>query len=302
MGLDKKVVKLNGGLGNQMFQYAFAHALGKKINVDIAFDLTFFEIIKGCKNSTVREFELGVFNLNCAEATKEDLFKIIPTEHRSKLQRFLSHYLKMEKYKQTGNAYLQTNAYSFDRNLLNDNDYYCYDGYFQNEKYFVDYRNDLLNLFSLKEPIDEKNKAILSVINATDSISLHVRRGDYVTLESANKFHGTCPIEYYKDAIEYFANNVTNPHFFLFSDDIKWVIEKLKIDFPYTIIDFNQKKGYLDLELMKNCKHNIIANSSFSWWGAWLNENPEKIVIAPEKWTAKHTKKCEIIPKNWIQI
>jgi len=95
---------------------------------------------------------------------------------------------------------------------------------------------------------------------------------------------------------------VPNPHFFLFSDDIGWVIENLELDYPFTVVDFNQGKGWLDLNLMKNCKHNILANSSFSWWGAWLNENSAKVVVAPKKWNTKTFKKCSILPKAWAKL
>ena len=124
-------------------------------------------------------------------------------------------------------------------------------------------------------------------------------------MECAKNFHGTCSLEYYEKAIEYIVkkskNSHKNLHFFLFSDDIDWVIKNLKIDYPFTVVDFNQGKGWLDLNLMKNCKHNILANSSFSWWGAWLNENPNKIAIAPKRWTNKKAK-GSIIPREWIKL
>lgn len=296
---EKKIIQLNGGLGNQMFQYAFGYVLVKKFGFDVVFDYAFFEEIKKYDETTTREFELGVFNLECPEATQEDLDKIIYSPRTSKIKKFLWEILRIKKYKPEGNTCLQTKPYFFDKSLFRNTSYYCYNGYFQNEKYFKFFREDILNIFSLKEPLDEKNQSVLDVIKSTNSVSVHVRRGDYVTLESASKFHGLCPIEYYEKAINYIAKQVKNPHFFLFSDDIGWVAKNLKINHSYTVIDFNQGKGYADLELMKNCKHNIIANSSFSWWGAWLNENPQKIVVAPEKWTAQKVEKCDIIPRRW---
>lgn len=297
--MAKKLVKLNGGLGNQMFQYAFALALSKKLNAEVVFDFRYFEEIKLLEDIPNREYGLGNFNLVCNEASKEDLDQIIPNQKPK--NKFLWRVLRIKKYKPEGNVATPKTAYKFDNNLFKSKDYYCYDGYFQNEKYFADIREDILKSFSLKHQIGEKNQAILDVIKSTNSVSLHVRRGDYVTLESANKFHGTCSLEYYQNAIKYIEKHVKNPHFFLFSDDMEWVIKNLKMDHPCTIIDFNQDRDYLDLNLMKNCKHNIVANSSFSWWGAWLNENPEKIIVAPKKWI-QHKQKCEIIPKNWIKL
>lgn len=298
---NKKIVKLNGGLGNQMFQYAFALALSKKLNVEVIFDFRFFEEIKEYKDLPQREYGLSNFAGECKEASTEDLAKIIPNKKYSLLEKLLWQTLRINKYKPCGNVASPRTAYAFNKNLLKSKDYYFYDGYFQNEKYFVDVREDALKAFSLKEPPDEKNQALIDVIKNTASVSIHVRRGDYITLESANKFHGTCSLEYYENAIQYIAKHVQNPHFFLFSDDVKWVVENLKIDYPYTVVDFNQAKCHFDMELMKNCKHNIIANSSFSWWGAWLNKNPKKIVIAPKNWIAAN-QKCDIVPNEWVKL
>lgn len=285
-----------------MFQYAFAYTLSKKLNSDVVLDLSWFEEVKNDENTTSRTFELDVFNINYEIATKEDLAQVIPTKHRSKIQKKLWDTFKIEKYKPNGNTFFQTNSYNFNKNLLNDSDYYYYEGYFQNEKYFNDEKSNLLKGFNSNIPLDEKNLMALNKITGTNSVSLHIRRGDYVTLESASKFHGTCSLNYYQKAIEYIARRIPNPHFFLFSDDICWVIQNLKIDYPFTVIDFNQDKAWLDLNLMKNCKHNILANSSFSWWGAWLNENDSKIIVAPRKWNTKSFKKCDIIPHKWVKL
>ena len=298
---NKRIVKFNGGLGNQMFQYAFAYALGKKLGVDVAFDFKFFEDVKVYDAATDREFELGVFNTECREATKEDLEKVIFSKRRSKFQNFLWRVFKLKSFAPDGNNFLQTNSYNFDKNLLNSMDYYYYDGYFQNENYFKSEREDLLKCFSSDLALDEKNQLVLNKILSKNSVSIHIRRGDYVTLECAKKFHGTCSLKYYEKAIENIASKVENPHFFLFSDDIDWVIKNMKIEHPFSVVDFNQGKGWLDLNLMKHCKHNVIANSSFSWWGAWLNENPQKIVIAPKKWNTLRGK-CKIIPNEWITL
>ena len=142
---------------------------------------------------------------------------------------------------------------------------------------------------------------MLAQIDKVNAVSLHVRRGDYLLAKNMSVL-GVCGLDYYKKAIEYVAKNVKNPYFFLFSDDIPWVEENLKINYPYEIVDINNgKNSFYDLWLMKNCKHNIIANSSFSWWGAWLNENPNKIVVAPKKWM-NTIKKVEVCPKDWIRI
>lgn len=296
--MKKKIVKFNGGLGNQMFQYAFACALEDKFNADIFFDFSFFEDIKLHDNFTTRVFELDVFNLSFKPAGKEELDKVKRPNIESKVKKNLAKFFP-QKY---GINYIrEKNAYVFDENLLNSPYFFYYEGYFQNEKYFKHLRAALLKKFSLKVPLDERNQAVLDKILETSSTSIHIRRGDYVNLESTSKIHGICSLEYYGKAIEYVAKRVKNPHFFLFSDDIEWVIKNLKPAYPFTVVDFNQGKGWFDLNLMKHCKHNITANSSFSWWGAWLNENPEKIVIAPKKWTLQK-QKCNAVPREWISL
>ena len=290
MTKNKKIVKFNGGLGNQMFQYAFAKAVENKLNCEVLFDYSFFEDVKKCDNVTTREYELNTFGVNCTAATSEDLSKIkMPKGSLQKrLPKFFGVNFKREKY-----------ARVFNKNMIKPY-FYCWEGYFQNEKYFKHLRSELLKDFTLKAPLDDANLHLLNEIKKSNSVSLHVRRGDYVTLDYVNKLQGTCTLDYYKSAIKYIAERVENPHFFLFSDDIEWVIENLKLQHKYTAVNINQGKGYFDLELMKNCKHNIIANSSFSWWGAWLNQNPEKIVIAPKNWTVKK-EKCDIVPKDWVK-
>lgn len=295
---NKKIVKFNGGLGNQMFQYAFGCALAGKLQSDILFDFAFFEDVKAIENVASRVFELEVFDIKCEPATKEDLNKVKKPQPHSKLERFL-----MKRFpKAFGINYIQDkNAFVYNKNLLEDDNYIYYEGYFQNERYFKHLKYKLLMDFSIKIPLDERNQAVLDKISEANSVSIHIRRGDYVNLDYVNKIHGVCSLDYYQRAIDYIAKNTQNPHFFVFSDDIEWVIKNLKIDYPFTLVDFNHNKGWFDMNLMKNCKHNIVANSSFSWWGAWLNQNPDKIVIAPKKWMNKK-QKCDIVPKEWVKL
>lgn len=297
-GLQKKIVKLNGGLGNQMFQYALALVLAKKFHTKPALDFSWFDESKMQLEAIPRAFGLDVFNVDFELATTEDLAKIKRPMSGQKWKKSL---MKMFPEKYGINYISEKYTYVFNENILNSSNYSYYEGYFQHEKYFKHLKPLILEAFSLKVQFDEKNRKILDKITQTNSVSLHIRRGDYVKLDFVNKMHGTCSLEYYERAIQHIAKEIRNPHFFIFSDDIPWVIENLKIEHPFTIVDFNQNQSWFDMELMKNCKHNIIANSSFSWWGAWLNTNPAKIVIAPKKWLAKK-QKCEIVPKTWIKL
>lgn len=299
-----KIIKLMGGIGNQMFECAFGLALSKHSQEEVFYDLSWFEKIKTNKGPVAsRVYELGVFNINLKFVTEKQMEECINEKkiRTSRLPGFLRKVFKKEKWKIISNKVFETQASVFEPELLKIKGDAYFDGYFQSEKYFLKIRNEILEAFSLREALDEKNRQILDKITNTNSISLHVRRGDYINLQ---EIHGLCDLQYYKNAINYMAGKIENPHFFLFSDDIDWVKENLKIDYPYTVVDINNEKtAYFDLELMKNCKHNIIANSSFSWWGAWLNQNQAKIVAAPARWfTNVNSNYKDIIPEDWIEF
>ena len=278
-----KVVQLSGGLGNQMFQYAF----GRLIGAD-AYDVSWFERSKDNKNITPREYELGAFVCSPKILSPKQVKRII---NNNKLLRLFG--IK------TGLRVIEEkteNIYNADL-LKQKNGLFV--GYFQCAKYYDEIRADLLRDFVLKRKPGKKNQDMLKLINSENSVSLHVRRGDYVKLA---KVHGLCDLDYYKKSINYIAHKIKDPHFFVFSDDVNWVKKNLEIKYPYTVIDFNHGKDSIwDMILMKNCKHNIIANSSFSWWGAWLNENKNKIVIAPKCWFANGAK-TDIVPTKWKRI
>lgn len=253
------LVKLLGGLGNQMFQYAFGQALKGKTIYDISWYLHLPE------GATPRNLELQHFNckLNLRENSLINQAEFWVCNKLNKLKK--------------------------------------YDGYFQNEQYFKSIRKQLLRDFSLKEKLNISNEQILQKIKETESVSVHIRRGDYVRLRH---IHPECSLEYYEKAIRYILDIHPNAHFFLFSDDIPWVKKEFKMPKNYDIVDVNDADfGYRDLELMKNCKHNIIANSSFSWWRAWLNENINKVVIAPQIWQLiSEEDNKNICPSEWIRL
>ena len=175
-------------------------------------------------------------------------------------------------------------------------------GYWQSERYFGSYEKQIRSDFRFIESLDKKNKNILNVINKSNSVSIHARRGDYELNKKIKEYHGLLSVAYYKKAIEIINKIIINPTYFVFSDDPEWVKNSLKIN-NATYIDWNKGlRSHIDMQLMSNCKHNIIANSSFSWWGAWLNNNPNKIVVAPKKWfkNSKAQKGSEdLIPKTW---
>jgi len=291
------IVKLQGGLGNQMFQYAAATALLKdseKVGLNLNF-LTENNTDK--ENFTSRKFELGIFkNIRTYKAinAQVSLFKNTGVYYKF-VRLFLRSRLKY--IEQQLNEYIP-----FDQ--FNKKNHFYLDGYFQSEKYFAANRQQILNDFEFP-PLDEANQATKNKILATDNpVSLHIRRGDYVKLQTVTDVHGLLPISYYNKAIEILQKQYPDITLFVFSDDIPWAKENLQVDtIPVNYMQGNSAvDSWKDMALMSNCKHHIIANSSFSWWGAWLSKQNGKL-FAPEKWFNPQKVKFDItdyIPANWI--
>lgn len=266
-----KLIHLQCGLGNQMFQYAFAKSLGS----DIWFRDEFY-------NEENRNLELH--KLNCKLYYKTSLlYKIIHP---------LSVDLKQFKIVD------ENEAFKYNPEFYKMKGKIYFKGFFQNENYFKKYRQELLKEFVPRKKLDKKNDKILNEIKSSNSVSVHIRRTDYKDLNI------DIDLEYYKKAIEYMTNRVEDPVFYFFSDDMDYVIQNFS-DTKLTckFINHNNKDNcYKDLFLMKNCKHNIITNSTFSWWGAWLNENPEKIVICPKQWFKDNIYSNNLLLDEWIKI
>lgn len=280
--------QLKGGLGNQMFQYAAARALSLHRGIPLRVD--FDDPYKFVK----REYGLDSFEVNVKHATKKELKNVKPL---TKLQKYLAILTGKDPNQ---NLVTEKKDYTYDKTFFETPDNSYLSGFWQNEKYFIKYRNIIIGDFKLKNEPEGLNSYYLKHINTQlNSISVHIRRGDYVENPMALSSHGICDVEYYKKAYSFFEKLNTNNFYYCFSDDALWVEENLWFIQNKIIITNNDNNPAEDLRLMSNCKHNIIANSSFSWWGAWLNENPNKNVIAPSKWTNIHYKP-DIIPSNWI--
>jgi hypothetical protein len=281
------IVKVLGGLGNQMFQYAFYKSL--KSSEDKLLDIRDFNDYKLHNGFELDKiFELK--SINYAEVKdieklfdcKRDIFSRIK---RKIMGRKRTHIIE---------PYLH-----FDEKYLNMKNVYL-DGYWQSEKYFKKSEKIIRKEFIFSRIIEEQNIEILKEIEKTNSISIHIRRGDYL---NHTLYSDICSIEYYERAINYIKTNVENPVFFIFSNDIDWCKESFYFEESY-FIDWNLgEKSFRDMQLMSSCKNNIIANSSFSWWGAWLNENPNKIIIAPNKWVNDGRVNIDdIVPEGWIRL
>lgn len=280
------IVKLIGGLGNQMFQYAVGRHLAYKNQAKLKLDLSLFKTYKPWK------YALSCFNIVEEFATAKDI-RLFNLKRRFKI------FFKSNK----NTLYIEKVKFKFDPEVLKRRGSIYLDGGWQSEKYFKDIEEIIREEFTFKNKPDDNNIKLLESIKNTNSVCIHARRGDYITNSKVNRFHGTCSIDYYNECIQIIRKRVKNPHFFMFSDDPDWIKNNIKIDAPITYVAHNAlDKGYEDLRLMKNCKNFIISNGTFSWWGAWLSENKNKIILAPKKWLNVDIRTPDLLPDNWIKI
>lgn len=291
------IVKLIGGLGNQMFQYAAARRLSHVNNVPLKFDLDWFE---NHSTDIKREYELNVFNIQGKPASPDETAKLKEPPCKPSLFSLIKRKI-LPSYKQT---HIRQRHYHFEPDILELGSNTYLEGYWQSEKYFKDIDTVIRKEFTFKPEPDSLNREMAGCIKSSDSVSLHVRRGDYILNEVTNNYHGTCSQEYYSKAIEIISKKIKAPQFFVFSDEPEWTKANLDIKHTATYIDINgPEKAYEDMRLMSLCKHHIIANSSFSWWGAWLNPEPDKMVIAPSKWfNDKSINTKDLLPETWTVI
>ncbi|MFA6226873.1 MAG: alpha-1,2-fucosyltransferase [Candidatus Paceibacterota bacterium] len=283
------ITKIKGGLGNQLFQYAF----GRYISINQKDILKLDTDSETSGKDTVREFTLNNFNINAEIATPSEILKV-----KYPLGIF-SKFIRIFKSK-----ILRIHNIGYIPNILNASEKY-FDGFWQSYKYLEPIKNELLKEITLKQTIEAKYSALLTQIRNTNSVSIHIRRGDYVNDQRTKSAHFTFGLEYYEKAIQIIKEKIQDPIFFVFSDDIEWAKENIKTNSTTTFIikPTIVEKDEEEIILMSLCKHNIIANSSFSWWGAWLNQNPGKIVIAPKKWNNRYQKEYkDLLPPDWIKI
>lgn len=265
------IVRILGGLGNQMFQYAYAKALEMK-GFDVKLDITGFK-----KYKLHGGYQLDKYHINLESAKKSSVL-----------------FSKINPFKT-----LKEEDLLYNNKLLSLKGSEYVKGYFQTEKYFSEIRSTLLQQFIVnRETANSTKQYKKEIIQAANSCSVHIRRGDYVSNSKSNTIHGTCSLDYYKEGIKIIEEKYKNVTFFVFSDDIPWTKENLIL--KNAIYIDHKCLPHEDIYLMSLCKNNITANSSFSWWGAWLNTNEDKTVISPKQWFVD--KKNEIACLNWIKI
>lgn len=287
------IVQLMGGLGNQLFQYAMGRNLAMKWNTVLKLDVSSYEGYEW------HDYSLSPFNIDAAFATAEEVAHLVKL-HGSFINRVLR--------KTTGKGAFAVHERSmlFDSQYLKIKPPIFLSGYWQSEKYFEQSASKIRQEFKIKIPPSEENARLLEDIKNNNSVSLHIRRGNYISVPEFNKVLGTCSLEYYDKAISYLSSRMKDPVFYIFSDDIPWARANLRSEFRMNFVEINDAThDYEDIRLMQHCRHHIIANSTFSWWGAWLNDSPQKIVIAPKQWFVEFEKNKAaetLIPAGWVKI
>jgi len=294
------ITQLNSGLGNQMFQYAAGKSLSISKKTNLCIDISWYKNKEVMQ--TPRNYELSVFKLE-EKLIHEDIAYKYYNEGNVFLNRFIN---KIERnipyYKK---KHFEEKKFEFDTNFFKARKDAIISGYWQSEKYFDNISDIIRNTFTCSDnDWSEKDKEVLNIIESCQTVSVHVRRGDMVNNSEVAKVHGACDLEYYNKSIEYLNNKVNSHVFIIFSDDIIWAQENIRTSNKTIFVDHNKdENAWLDMQLMSKCNHNIIANSSFSWWGAWLNRNENKIVVSPKRWfnSSKNNTK-DLLPNSWIKL
>ena len=276
----KVVVKLMGGLGNQMFQYAIGKKISLEYDKELILDKTF--LLRKDLDITYRDFDLDIFNIN---------------------NKIVENFVVTNDYKVLDEPFNAPNMTNSIKNI-NTNENIYVSGFFQKEYYFKDIRTQILQDFNISIQ-DDNIKKLESDILSSNSICINVRRGDYVTNQNTNNFHGFHGVEYINKSISEITKKIKNPMFYIFSDDIDWCVNNLKIDYPHFFVDHTYKGNKFSsyLKLMSSCKNFIIPNSTFAWWATWLNQNEEKIVYVPNNWfNVNYMNTDGLIPLNWNKL
>ncbi len=285
------VVKFNGGLGNQLFQYAFGRALQLKYNDSLAIDVEEFRRSYG---HVPRHYSLEPFNL-------PDDVKVLPVKD-SKSLLFFKVFHKVNRTLNSNmarlfNIYWWRSPVYKDFGIKDTKGKKCYFyGYWQSERYFADYKDKIKQELKVKTPITEECLPYAEQIENSNSVCLHIRRGDFV-----KEGQIICDVNFYDKGIQYIDQRVKDARYFIFTNDEKWVKDNIHLPKDSTFVEIADP-DYEVLRLMYKCKHFVISNSSYSWWAQYLSDNPNKIVIAPSKWSLVWPNERSIYLDSWITM
>lgn len=286
------VVKINGGLGNQLFQYAAGRALAERHGSELVLDLGWFD--NRPIGNTPWKYELHRYPIKARVTTPVEQF--LCRFYQGRIVRRIP--FLPRRWRHFREKHFQYEP-SFE--MLPDQVYL--DGYWQSSLYFEAIGNLIRQELQPLALPGEVNADLMRAMANSNSVALHIRRGDYLSNSTAVNYHGVCSLDYYRAAIDFMVDKLESPTFYIFSDDLEWAKANLNIQYPAYFVDNNSgENAFQDLRLISSCKNQIIANSSFSWWGAWLNPNPNKIVIAPKKWFLVNKDTSTLYPDGWIKL
>jgi hypothetical protein len=292
------IVRIFYGLGNQMFQYAAARRLAHVLQTDLKLDVSCFDYWK------IHSYSLHPFNIREDIATPEETAPFNSVSIESRLGKMWFR-LKQKLTLRDWTILYENGIRSVDSRVLNARGDVYLGGYWLSEKYFSDIAVILRREFTIRVEPDPISREIAARIQSCESIGLHVRRGQLAVPALRDQTHGPCcSLEYYHECVRQLADRVRDPHFFVFSDDPDWVVQNVKLEYPVEYVTHNgDERNYEDMRLMSLCRHQITANSSFSWWAAWLNPNPAKIVFAPKQWLHRDERRArDLVPIGWIRV
>lgn len=289
------ITQLNGGIGNQMFQYAMGRNLSYFMDTELKLDISAYYTYE-----KKRSYSLYPLSIKQHIATEADLKRVLWPPR--KMLQYPARALHALFSPETKLRYLGEKQFNYDPQIPLHKHLYL-EGYWQSERYFSSIKGILRQEFHPHHISNTVGK-LATTIEDKNSVSIHIRRGDYTTDPQVNAVHGLCQVAYYKRAIEKISVNVDNPYYWVFSDDPEWAVKELfPRDEQYYCVSRLGLAAYEDMYLMSCCKHHIIANSSFSWWGAWLSKHQEKTIIAPEKWFNDKSKNtADLIPPSWVKL
>lgn len=287
------IVGLIGGLGNQLFQYAAALAIAQRSGMPLKMDVSGFESYK------LHAYSLQHFRIPQEFASMQEVARL-----KRRAPRVIRR-LGLDRLRPCHRRpWVREQHFHFDPNILSIRSSVYLDGHWQSDRYFKEIESLVRQRCIVITEPDPENAAMACRVQNSESVSVHIRRADYVTDSTTHTIHGICSLDYYHAAIQYVVARTADPSFFVFSDDPEWARANVLISHPVTFVSHNRAdRNYEDLRLMNLCRHHIIANSTFSWWGAWLGAHPGKIVVAPRIWF--HTKERDtrdLIPDEWVRM
>lgn len=290
------IVRVVGGLGNQMFQYAFGRRLADGLGVPLKLDITPF------RTHDKRRYELGGLRIQEDLASDREIA-------RARWGRFVRVRRRagqvFSSLAPSPGRLVRQRGFAFEPSMLGLSDGTYLEGYWQSERYFAAVADRLRAEFVPRTPLQGRAAELAEQMRHGDSVSLHVRRGDYVNEPSVSLTHLVCDDAYYARCVEYLASRLRNPRFYVFSDEPAWARDNLRIPFPTTIVaDYCRTTEVENVWMMAQCRHHVIANSSFSWWGAWLDSRTSKVVLMPRRWFRDRETEysADIRPAGWIAL